>query len=321
MPAIITITFNPTIDKSISVAGLVPDKKLRCTITDCEAGGGGINVARAITKLGGKAIAVYLSGGDTGKKVGRLLKRDSVRSVAIKIKENTRENLIVEDISAKRQYLFDMPGPEVTRHEWEACIAKIGAMDDVEYIVASGSLPPGIPAEIFEQLARMALRKNAKLIVDTSGEGLKQALKAGVYLIKPNIRELASLAGKELLDIGSVPAAARQLVDEGNCTAIVVSMGASGAMLVTSDEIVHITAPAILVKSTVGAGDSMTAGIVLSLAAKNTLIDAVRFGVACGTAATIKPGTKLCTREDADHIYQAMQRSLTPGSATQAVVL
>jgi len=307
MPAIITVTFNPTIDKSVSIAGLVPDKKLRCTITDCEAGGGGINVARAIAKLGGDAVAVYLSGGDTGKKIAKLLHRDSVKSIAVKIKDNSRENLVVEDISVNKQYLFDMPGPEVTYREWKNCLAKIGAIDDVEYIVASGSLPPGIPAEIFGQLADLARNKNAKLIVDTSGEGLKQALKAGVYLIKPNIRELASLAAKDGLDTDSIAVAARQLMNQGDCGVIVVSMGAQGALLVTEEQTVHIAAPSLPVESTVGAGDSMLAGMVLSLAAKKSLIESVQYGVACGTAATIKPGTRLCTKEDADRIYQAIQ--------------
>jgi len=307
MPVIITVTFNPTIDKSISVAGLVPDKKLPCTITDYEAGGGGINVARAIAKLGGNVIAVYLSGGDTGNKIRKLLRMDSVKNIAVKIKESNRENLIVEDISAKQQYLFDMPGPSVTRREWQKCLARIETIDDVEYIVASGSLPPGVPPQIFKELSALAGKKNAKLIVDTSGEGLKQALEAGVYLIKPNIRELASLASKERLDAGSVAVTARQLIDQGNCGAIVVSMGAAGALLVTKEQTVQISAPSLPVESTVGAGDSMLAGIVLNLSAGKSLLNSVQYGVACGTAATIKPGTKLCSKEDADRIYQIIR--------------
>src|SRR5581483_6598097 len=110
----VTITFNPALDKSLSISGMVPDKKLKCSQPAYEPGGGGINVARAIKKLGGDAIAVYLSGGDTGKKITRLLADDLVISIPIEIKESTRENLVVVDESSKKQYLFDMPGPEVS---------------------------------------------------------------------------------------------------------------------------------------------------------------------------------------------------------------
>lgn len=307
MSSIVTITFNPAIDKSLSIAAMVPDKKLKCSRAVYNPGGGGINVARAIKKLGGEAVAVYLSGGDTGKKITHLLAEDLIECIAINIKESTRENLVVVDESSKKQYLFDMPGPEVSEEEWNTCLRTIEGLSDVEYIVASGSLPPGVPNDIFAKISLIAQKKNAKLFADTSGEPLRQAVKAGVYLIKPNMRELAALVGKEELDPESVADSARIIIDQGNCEAVVVSLGRLGAMLVTKDLAINIAAPDLPTKSTVGAGDSMVAGIVMSLASGKTLIEAVQFGVACGTAATIHPGTELCSKSDVEGLYNMIR--------------
>ena len=303
MSSILTITFNAALDESTSVAEFVPDKKLKCSQPICEPGGGGINVARAITQLGGKALAIYLAGGDTGKKIHQLLTDDSVKSVVIETAESTRVNLVVTDTANKKQYLLDMPGSKVNESEWQACLNEITQLADVKYMVASGSLPPGAPTDIFAKVGLIAQQKGALLIVDTSGEALKKAVEAGVYLIKPNLRELAALIGKIELDITSVPHAAREVINSGNCEVVVVSMGPHGAYLVTKDFSIKITPPSLTVKSTVGAGDSMVAGIVLSLANSKNLIEAVRYGVACGSAATINYGTQLCSKVDADNIY------------------
>jgi len=308
MSEIITITFNPAVDKSISIAELVPDKKLKCQHPVYEPGGGGINVARAIKKLGGNAIAIYLAGGDTGRKITHLLKNDGVESIAIETAESTRENLIVADIANDKQYLFDMPGPEIYVQEWQQCLDTIENLPGVKFIVASGSLPQGVPSDIFARVAMIARRKNAKLIVDTTGEALKQAVQAGVYLIKPNLKELAALTGNEELGIEAVAGVARQLIEKGKVEAVVVSMGPNGAMLVTKHLVQTILPPHIReIETTVGAGDSMVAGIVLSLSANKNLIEAVQYGVACGTAATMKPGTELCAKDDAALFYDMIR--------------
>jgi len=308
MPSIITITFNPALDKSLSIPNLVPDKKLRCSTAVYEPGGGGINVARAIKHLGGKAAAVYLSGGDAGRKITRMLTDDDIESIPIEIAECTRENLVVADIIGKKQYLFDMPGPEVTTHEWKKCLDVVTSLQGIEYMVVSGSLPPGVPDDVYEELSLVAKQKNARLIVDTAGEGLKRAVQAGVYLIKPNARELAKLVGKEELDSSSITSAAQQLIGNGKCEAVVVSMGRAGAILVTKAIVLEINAPDTeQAKSTVGAGDSMVAGIVMGLTAGKTLPEAVQFGVACGTAATLHAGTELCKREDVEKLYNLIK--------------
>ena len=307
MPAIITVTFNPAIDKSTSVPVLISEKKLSCATPVYEPGGGGINVARAIKQLGGEATAVYLAGGYTGKTFTQLLSDESVQSILTETKESTRENLIVLETASNQQYRFGMPGPKISEREWQDCLNSIENIEDVEYIVASGSLPQGVPTDIFARIAYIALKKKARLIVDTSGEALKQAVQAGVFLIKPNLGELSSLLGKEGLNIELVDDVAREVINKGTCEVVVVSMGSAGAMLVTKELALQIMPPAVKRKSTVGAGDSMVAGIVLSLTRNKSLTEAVQYGVACGTAATMNAGTELCRKEDAEHLYKLIQ--------------
>jgi 6-phosphofructokinase 2 len=265
MSKIITISFNPAIDKSTSVSVLFPDKKLKCAVPVYEPGGGGINVARAIKKLGGVATTAYLAGGNAGIKLTQLLDKEGIESIATQIENDTRENLVVVENATNRQFRFGMPGPMVSETEWQACLKSIEAISDLDFIVASGSLPEGIPTDIFAKIAGIAKQKNAKLIVDTSGEALKKAFEAGLYLIKPNLNELSALVGKEELSIISAEKFARELIEKGKVEIIVVSLGDKGAMLVTKDQTIQILPPIVDRKSTVGAGDSMVAGLVLRI--------------------------------------------------------
>ena len=303
MASIITITFNPSIDKSTTVPQLLPEKKLNCTAPVFEPGGGGINVARALKKLGADATAVFLAGGYTGDFFTKLLGKEQITSSVIDIVGHTRENVIIRDTSTNLQYRFGMPGPEIEVAEYEKLLAVIEKLTGVDFIVASGSLPQGIPVDIFARIAAIAKRINAKCIVDTNGEALQLAVEAGVYLIKPNLGELSALAGLGELPPGMIAEAARLVIAKGKCDYVVVSMGAAGAMLVTNEMAKQITAPDVIRQSTVGAGDSMVAGIVYGLSAGNNILQAAQFGVACGTAATMNPGTELCRAEDANRLY------------------
>jgi 6-phosphofructokinase 2 len=303
MSKIITITFNPAIDKSTSVAKFIPDKKLLCEAPVYEPGGGGINVARAIKKLGGEATAMYLAGGYTGTRFTELLDDECIVSIVTKTKSDTRENLVVVEESTNKQFRFGMPGLEVFEDEWKALLESIENIENVDFIVASGSLPSGVPKDIFAKIAKIAQNKNAKFTVDTTGEALTKAVEAGVYLIKPNLGELSALVGKDELNIESVGDLARELIQKGKCEVVAVSMGPEGAMLVTKDLMETIKPPKIDRKSTVGAGDSMVAGIVLSLSKGKSLLESVQYGVACGTAATMNEGSELCRKVDADKLY------------------
>ncbi|MEP7254672.1 MAG: 1-phosphofructokinase family hexose kinase [Ferruginibacter sp.] len=308
MPSIVTITFSPCIDKSTSVPFLAPDKKMQCVAPKLEPGGGGINVARAIKKLGAEAIAVFPSGGYTGKFFNHLLEEENIPAVIIETSNETRENIIVVEESSNDQYRFGMPGTALSEDEWKQCLKAVQKINNAEFIIASGSLPPGVPLNIYAQLAKIAKKNNAKFIVDTSGEPLRNAADEGVYLLKPNLGELSFLAGKKDIQHAEAKDIASGIIANGKCEVMVISMGAAGAMLVTNNMTEIFTPPPVNRKSTVGAGDSMVAGIIYFLARGKNLAEAVQYGVACGTAATMNPGTELCRKEDADRLYALVQK-------------
>lgn len=309
MSTIVTVTFSPCIDKTTSVKKLLPDKKLQCAVPKLEPGGGGINVARAIKKLGGDATAIFPSGGYTGKYFNHLLEVENIRAVIIEVKNETRENIIVLDEAENAQYRFGMPGTNLSHAEWMQCLKAVEEIEDISFIVASGSLPPGGPLNIFAQLAKIAKNKSAKFVVDTSGEALREAVNEGVYLLKPNLGELCFLSGKTHLEQHEVEAAAKKIIAEGKCEVVVISMGEQGALFVTNDLIKTIEPPPVIKKSTVGAGDSMLAGIVYYLSKQKNIVEAVKYGVACGTAATMNTGTELCNLKDVEKIYGLMNKA------------
>jgi len=307
MEKIVTLTLNPAIDKSTTVRSIVPDKKLRCASPKYEPGGGGVNVSRAIKKLGGKSTAIYLAGGFSGKYYQNLLDGEGIESCVIETEGMTRENLIVVDESANLQYRFGMPGPAIKESEWQQCLDILENSTGVEYIVASGSLPLGIPENFYAKLAGVATKINARLIADTSGEPLRHAMSEGIFMIKPNLGELSNLQGVEELHEEEAYHAAREIINKGGCEVIVISMGASGAMLVTKDEV--LTSPSLSVRkrSTVGAGDTMVAGMVLSLAKGCSLLHVLQYGIAAGTATTMNPGTELCKKEDVEKLFNVLK--------------
>ncbi|WP_299759725.1 hexose kinase [uncultured Pontibacter sp.] len=307
MSDVITITLNPALDKSTHVPLVLPEKKLRCDEPTYEPGGGGINVSRALKKLGSNSSAWVLVGGPSGERICKLLEDEGVEYKAIKTKNWTRENLMVMESNSGNQYRFGMPGPEVQEQEWRQCLEELEQLSPEKtpkYVVASGSLPPGVPDNFYEQLATIAHRKNFRLIVDTSGDALLNAAGEGVYLLKPNLGELAALAGKEKISAMEQEEIAKQVLEQGKCKVLVVSLGPRGAMLASQEGITYVVPPTMPQQSAVGAGDSMVAGMVLCLLEGGSLSDMVRYGVAAGTAATMTPGSELCRKEDTDKIYQ-----------------
>lgn len=301
---IVTITMNPALDKSTSIDKLVPEKKLRCAKMTAEAGGGGINISKAIKKLDGDSLAVFPSGGMNGKKIEDCLAADGIRFKTLPIDQETRENIVVQETVSNSQFRFVMPGASLSQADADRCFALLQELKPTPtYIVASGSLPPGLPQDFFGQLARVAEKIGARYVIDTSGEPLKAAAKEGVFLLKPNLHELSMLAGKDQLELNEVDDAAMDIVRQGTCRVMVVSMGPSGALLATKDGYEHIPSPTVKKQSTVGAGDSMVAGMLYMLAQDEPMDRVARFGVACGTAATMNPGSQLFKKDDVFRLY------------------
>jgi len=307
MQTIVTLTMNPTIDKSATVSRVAAGRKLRCELPRHEPGGGGVNVSRAIGRLGGESLALYPAGGALGQMLERLLDQEKVPHSPVSIQGMTRENLTIFDQSTDEQFRFGMPGPTLTEEEWQACLDELVELDPrPDYVVGSGSLPPGTPEDFYARVARRVREMGGRAIVDTSEGPLQAAAEEGVYLLKPNMRELGQLAGHKLGDESTQEAVAKDLVESGQAEVIVVSLGAAGALLASREGLVRFRAPTVPIRSKIGAGDSMVAAIVLALVRGQAVEEAVRLGVAAGAAAVMTPGTELCRREDTERLYERM---------------
>ena len=303
MANVVTVTLNPAIDASTTVRRVRPDRKLRCARPQREPGGGGINVAEAARRLGGDVRAWWASGGPNGDRLGHLLDDLGLPHRPFPIQEETRENLSVFEEDAGQQFRFTMPGGAVTEEEAARLLEETAALDPAPpFLVLSGSLPPGLEANFYARLADAA-PPETRVIVDTSGPALQCAIEAGVYLLKPNLGELASIVDDPLDDDARIAEAVQQVIEAGSVEVLVVSIGAGGVILGTREGIEHIRAPTVPIRSRVGAGDSTVAGIVVALVRGASIQDAVRYGVAAGSAAVMTPGTELCRREDVERLY------------------
>ena len=299
MPDIATITINPAIDIFVNVERVEPTKKLRCSAPKRDPGGGGINVARAAHRLGGSVVAIYPTGGAIGKLLQRLVEREGIDSVTTPSHVETRENFTAYDEESGQQYRFVLPGSALHKPEWEACLDKLAKLADTpKIVVASGSIPPGVPEDFFARVAQLAKKAGAKMVLDTSGPALKVALAEGVSLIKPNLSEFSEFAGQPLNRDQDRIAACRKLVADKRAEAVALTLGEDGALLVTADGAWRAAPLRVEMVSAVGAGDSFLGGMVAALAEGEPIEHAFRVGVAAGAAAVINPGTELCREED-----------------------
>ncbi|HGK4672986.1 TPA: 6-phosphofructokinase II [Kluyvera georgiana] len=308
MVKIYTLTFAPSLDSATQTPQIYPEGKLRCSAPIFEPGGGGINVARAITFLGGNATALFPAGGATGEHLVTLLQTEHVPVVTIASREWTRQNLHVHIESSGEQYRFVMPGAALHDDEIQALQTQVLQIPPGSLLVISGSLPPGVSLLQFVALIRAAQQHGLRCIIDSSGEALTAALEIGnIELVKPNQKELSALVQRDLSQPDDVRNAAQELVRSGKAHRVVVSLGAQGALAVDAHSCVQVVPPPIKSQSTVGAGDSMVGAMTLKLAENASLQDMVRYGVAAGSAATLNQGTRLCSRENTQKIYDYLQ--------------
>jgi len=303
MPQVLTLTLNPTIDVSGEAEAVRPIRKIRTTRTRFDPGGGGINVARVVSVLGGDAEAVYLGGGEVGQILDRLLKEKGIRTHKIAIDGQTRLGFIVHEQSTGLEYRFVPEGPTVDPREIEPVHEFIETFEG-DYIIASGSLPNGAPADTYRRMAAVAQKKGIRFVLDTSGEALRETVDhAKIFLLKPSISEMEKLVG-DRLDEKSASAAAIELVKRGAAENIAVSMGKGGAFLANAEGVVRMRSIHVREASAVGAGDSFVAGMVWWLTQGHTIHEAFRFGIAAGSAAVMTPGTELCRRHDVLALYE-----------------
>lgn len=308
MKSIVTLTLNPSIDASAFTDAVRPLRKIRTTDERYHAGGGGICVARAIHALGGNVCALYLGGGPTGQMLAELLGTAGINARHTQIVGNTRIAHTVFERASGQEFRFVPEGPEVTDLEWAGCLAALTDLD-FDYVVLSGSLPRGLPADAYHRAIDIAASKRARVMLDTSGSALRATLDKGVYLVKPSLGELEALIGRPLPDTEVQVRAARDLIEAGNAEIVALTCGRDGALVVSATAHLHLASPPVVAQSAVGAGDSFLAAFTLALVQGRSINAALAYGVAAGTAAVLSPGAELCRPEDVERLYAMLQSS------------
>lgn len=308
MKPVVTLTLNPCIDASSETEEVRPMRKNRITNERFDPGGGGINVARVVAVLGGPAHAIYLAGGLTGQTLDKMIDEIGLARTTIPIQGDTRISHTVFERQTRQEYRFVPEGPAIATTEWQACLDRLEKLD-ADYVVASGSLPRSVPPDFYARIAAVATRRGMRLVLDTSGEPLSAALLEGVYLLKPNQRELSEIAGAELPTREAQHDAALAIVSKGYAELVAVSLGAHGAFVASRDGCFDLEAPPVEMHSAVGAGDSFVAGMTLGLVQGRDLRGALRLAVAAGTAAVMTMGTELCHRSDVKRLGDLMAKS------------
>jgi 6-phosphofructokinase 2 len=290
-PPIATVTMNPTIDIAAQAQSVRPTHKLRTFAERQDPGGGGVNVASVIHALGGRAVALLLAGGSTGRLLDELLDEVGIEHRIVPIAGRTRTSHTVTDASNGNEYRFIAQGPTVAESEWRAMVDAVSAVE-APWLIASGSLPPGVPEDFYATLAEAAHRRGTKFVLDTSGPALRAGLAGGhVEVVKSSLTELESVAGRRLPDGEAQERAAAEIVRTGRARIVVLTLGENGALMVNEHGAMRLPALDVIVNGTVGAGDSFLAGMVMALAVGRTAEDAFAWGIASGAASVTAPGT------------------------------
>lgn len=311
MEQIVTLTLNPAIDGAAEADQVHPIRKVRTWDERYDPGGGGINAARVVRELGGSALAIYLSGGVTGPILDALVEAAGLRSTRVTIAGHTRISHTVHEHRTGQEFRFVPQGPLVEAAEWQRCLDVL-RNHDCRFLLASGSLPRGVPADFYCKVADIARKSGARFVLDTSGDALKVTLQTGVHLVKPSLGELEDLLGSKLPTAAEQEAGAARLVTGGMAEIVALTLGRDGAVLATREGVWRVDGISVSQKSAVGAGDSFLAAMTLALSEGRSPVDAFARGVAAGTAAVMTMGTELCRKSDIESIYSRIQQQGGP---------
>jgi len=301
---ILTITFNPTVDAASETERVQPTRKIRTFDESFHPGGGGINVARVIHRLGGDVTALYTRGGVMGAVLDHLLSRRGVPHQTIEISGNTRINNVIHETSTGLEYRFIAEGPIFNDADWQNVVTACGKAS-WSWLVVSGSLPRGIPMEIYDHLIDLAKTRGGKIVIDTSGAALKYVIeRGGLTLLKPSQGEFEAYAGRHFSSLAELAQTAQSLARQGVSQIIAVTLGHQGAVLARADKALYLPSPPVKVLSASGAGDSFIAGMIYGLSQGQPVEEAFRLGVACGSAAVMEKGTGLCQKANVNQLLQ-----------------
>jgi 6-phosphofructokinase 2 len=292
LPPIVTLTLNPSVDVTYEIETLVDDRKVHADAYRYDPGGNGVNVARALSRLQVPAHACFVAAGEVGQLLQRLLQRQVANAHALWVDGETRINVTLEQRTPGAQYEVIGVGPRLDADVLARMTQTVEHLAGGGYAVLTGSLPPGLPADTYTRLAAGLATRGARVVLDMQGDALRAVLASRPFLIKPNRYELEQLVGRALPTLDAVRDAACG-VQAAGVEHVCVSLGADGALLAHPHGVWHGRAPRVAVRSTVGAGDSMLAGLVAALARGGDAGDALRLGLACGSGTAAQPGTEL----------------------------
>jgi len=303
MAKIVTLTPNPALDIATHVEKLVPSHKLRCGPVRRDPGGGGINVARVIHRLGGKVVAVYACGGGSGDELRDLLRKEGLLHRAVHVTGHTRESFNITEDASGEQFRFILSGDPMSDSEWQRCIdVAMSLVADGDYVVGSGSLPPGVPADFYARAVRIAKAKGAKTAIDTQGPSLKAVVEEGVDVLKASAREMGEYLGATAATPEGWRDSCRELLKSGKVRTVAVTLGEEGAVLLTQSKAWHVAVPKVKSSTTVGAGDSFLGGLLFKLVQNRPPPEALQYAASAGTAALFTHGTGLCEPSEVEKL-------------------
>lgn len=293
---IVSITLNPSVDRTLFVSSFKPRDTNRVERTETDAGGKGVNLARVAKELDGRVFATGFLGGRTGRIVQQTLEAEAVEHSFVEVEGETRLNITVGDGQGPPTS-FNERGPEISLHDWSAlCDFLEELYPAATYVAMGGSLPPGVPADAYLILQRAAREYGCLSVVDADGYALQNAMREPPFLVKPNADEASRYLRREVRTMEDGLAAAREFVARGVEVAI-VSMGAAGAALSSPEEEYLARPPQVEAVSTIGSGDSLVAGFLVGLEQGMSFREALRLGVAAGTATAMTNGSEIGRRE------------------------
>ncbi len=300
---IITITMNPSIDLTVDVDGLKLDDAIHMVGIHRDPGGKGVNVSRVVNTLGGPTIAYGFIGGDEGGNFSLLLAKEGILNSFLAIEDETRINIIINDLKSKTQTRIHARGPKATLEDLYRLQKQIRRIANPsttqQYLVLGGSLPQGLPITAYRDIIEEAKEIGMRTVLDSDGEYMKHGIKGEPFMIKPNTYELERLTGRELMGkpIPDFIEAALGIVERG-VEMVAITRGPREALLVTKEAVLKAKPPKVKVVSPVGAGDSFVGGFLLAMVRNYGLKEALRWGVAAGAAAAMSPSTQLVKREE-----------------------
>lgn len=298
---ITTVTLNPAIDEAVAVDQFLVGEKNRCKLENLDPGGKGINASRVIRRLGGNTIALGFVGGVTGQLLRSRLDEEHVMHAFDHVDEATRINVMIYERTLGRRTRMYLDGPHVPPEKLAALRTRLAQIPAQSIVVFGGSLPPGLSSSVYAELVSELRPRGVRAIVDTSGPALEAVLSSHPLLIKPNVEEAEEILGRRLRDDASVLAAARELQARG-AENVVISQAEDGAIAVGPAGAWKAYAPRVMASSTVGAGDSMVAGLALAFNDGLGLVEGLRLGAAAGAATVMVGGTQLCRAADVDRL-------------------